>query len=347
MKPILHYLLTIAVFLLGMVTQTAGAGLLMATTISTTDLDTSFDDVYGNNSKNLQDLYTRIFHSADFDELFEEERIDTTVYDKAVGRSSALTQPFQLSWTPNGSFSFEPMRIALDWVKVDAELSSYKVFDSWVGFLHKQGIAQPDQSLTKYILNELILPQHLEDMEISNLYAGVYAAPTPGTAGAVGTSMNGLKVRMNTEITAGFITPISLGAIPTDPELLVQYVEALAEGIDLRDRDKPMTLAMSKANETRFKNGMRTLYNLNYSAAELNKVYLHQNIMVKGYAAVGTSDKMWCTPQGNAKKPWNTGPSPYVFSMEGQDRIVKCWADYGIGLGWIDRSRVYTNPEEL
>jgi hypothetical protein len=325
-------------------------GVLMATTISTTLLDASYDAEYADNSKNLKDLQARVFEASSFDELFTIETTDLTTFRKALSTSNAVTQPYQLAWTPTSTFSFKPAEIPMFDIKIDLEFSSHEVKRSFVGFLHKTGQPQNAQLLTKYLLDELVVPQHIEDVELNGCFAGVYAAPTPGTAGAVGTMMDGVKTVINDAITATTITPIAVGAAPTDAVDFVTWVEDFVKEIDNKDRKRPMTLAMNVTNHILFQEGMRAKYNMAYRAAEdLNRVFHFPNITVMGYAAMGSSAKMFCSPKSNSYKPVNkgNGGNGMLFGWEVEDRRVKVWTDYLMGYGFIDHSRVYTNDSDL
>ncbi len=328
----------------------ARMGVLMATAITTTTLDASFDAEYADNSKNLKDLQAKVFESSSFDELFTLEYTDLTTYRKALSTSNAVTQPFQLTWTPTTTFEFGPAEIPLFDIKIDLEFSSHAVKRSFVGFLHKTGQPQNAQLLTKYLLDELVVPQHVEDVELNGCFSGAYATPTPGTPGAVGTMMDGVKTVINDAITATTITPIAIGAAPSDEVDFVDWVEEFAAGIDNRDVKKPMTIAMNNVNFRKFQAGMRAKYNMGWQTAkDLDQLYLFPQLQVKGYAAMGTSDKIFCTPKGNAVKPVNKGNSGngMMFGWEVEDRRLKVWTDYLMAYGFIDHSRVYTNDSDL
>lgn len=321
-------------------------GVLSATTIDADALNDAFGQVFADGSKSARDLYAQAFESQDFDELFQVETTNLTSYRKALSTISTFTQPFQLQWTPNGTITHSPREIPLQLVKFDLELSSYEVYDTFIGFTHREKLPQSAQEYCKYIVNSLIIPGHARDIELNGAFAGVFAEPTPGTPGAVGTMINGVRHVMNVAIDAGTITPITLGAVPSDKEEFVAYMELFAKGIQNLDRKEEMIVAMSIANETKFKEGMTAVYNMNYSQAEVTKIKHFENLTVKGYSAVGDSDKVWCTPKGNAIKPVNPGGSALV-QFEQEDRRLKVFGDHLLGYGWIWHDRVYTNDVDL
>ena len=322
-------------------------GALMATSITTAALDASFQAVYANDAVGLADLHAQIFFGAEFDKLFTPVKTDLSVYRQSVSRSTSMTQAGQIPFTPNGTYSFIPAQTPLFWVKADYQGSSYEIRDTWLGDLHAKGKSEADQTFAKYIINELLLPQHVEDVELSGCYNGVFVSPTLGTAGAVGAMMDGFKLTINNKITATTVSPISTGTLPTDPEDLVTYVNEFVKDINKRDWLRPMNLAMSLELAQTYKEGVEAKYNSHYKSAEdLLKLKHFPNITVSGQAAMTGSTKMFCSPKDNLVHPY-TQYEGQLVKFEVVDRSLKAWLDKDMGYGTIDDSRLYTNSEEL
>lgn len=336
--------LTLAAGALGFASPSTGLFAIVAT-----DLNTAYGSHYIQGSQNEKNLYTKLFQSAEFDQdLFEMVPTEDTQYRDALVTRDRVLQPFQLAWTPAGTTTFKPASINLFEVKIDVEESSYDVERTWAGFLHKAGADEMTQPLPKWMLENLLIPQHVEDIELNASYVGVYAAPTPGTAGAVGTSINGVRRVINAGITATTITPIVTGALSTTLATFLGQIETFVAGIDQKDREKPMILAMSKNLALRFRQANRAAYNLQYAQLdEISRIADYPNIQVKGYAAFGASDKIFCTPQGNAKMPVKKNANRSQFQFEVVDRRLKVFTDYWKGYGFVDHSRVYTNDRDL
>lgn len=320
---------------------------LYSTTITTTLLNTAYGNTYRDNSKSQKDLMQQIYATATFDQLFKVEYTDLTVWEKAVTRSSSMVQAAQIGWTPNGAFAFEPSVIPTYAIKVDLEMTSFDVENGFAGFMHENNVPQTGQELIKYIMANHVQQQFVEDVELNLAFNGVRVNPTPGTAGPVGAGINGVYTVLNAGIAASTITPIAVGAAPTDGEQFVEYIEEFVEGIDYKDRRKPMKLAVSEAACSLFEVGMLASYNQNYSQADnLRKVFRYKNIELVPQVAMGNSTKIFCTPAGNAIKPVNVGRGP-LWQFETEDRKIKAWTNQRIGYGFWDHSRVYTNDVEL
>ncbi|HRH68777.1 MAG TPA: hypothetical protein PLB89_04650, partial [Flavobacteriales bacterium] len=203
------------------------------------------------------------------------------------------------------------------------------------------------QQLVRYIMEHHVQQQFVEDVELELAFRGVRVNPTPGTAGAVGTGINGVYTVINDGITAGTIVPVAVGAAPTTAVAYMRYIEAFVEGINFRDRRRPMELAVSEAACSLFEVGMLATYNQNYEATDnLRRVFRYKNILLVPQVAMGNSTKIFCTPIGNAIKPVNVGKGP-LWQFETDDRKIKAWTNTRIGYGFWDHSRVYTNDVEL
>lgn len=319
---------------------------LLTSSITISALNTAFGSVYADGSKGLRDLVGQVFEAAEFDTLFTIERTNLTEIRKATSTSTAVLQPFQLDFTPSSSITFQPIRIPLQMVKLDMTLNSYEVYNSFIGFMHSQGTAPTAQAYVQYILNNHIIGQVQEDYELNLAYAGVYSAPTPGTPGAVGTSMNGFKKLINDHITASEITPIATGVAPTDAVDFCTWVENFFEQVNNKDIDRPMTIAMNKTLAARFKRGNRAKYSSSYMATtDLAQLHYRPNARVQGFAAMGSSAKIFCTEKTNIIKGVNMGPGS-MFNFEGNDRSVKVWGDWMIGFGILRKDRFYTNDQD-
>jgi hypothetical protein len=323
------------------------SGVMMATTVTTTALNASYQAMYADGSKGLADLRAQVFFGAEFDQLFTPVRTNLTTYRKAISHSTSSTQAGQVAFTPNGSFSFTPAETPLFWVKDDHKFSAVSMRATWLGSLYEVGKDAADQSFSKYILENHCVPQHIEDVELNGCYAGVFVTPTPGVSGAVGAMMDGFKKTLNAKITATTITPITTGTIPTGAVDFVTYVEEFWKQVNKRDWKRPMTLAMSADAEQLFKEGMQLKYNSQYRDTDmLNKLKHFPNVTVSGQIAMGSSTKMFASPKDNLVHPYNPGATA-VYQFEVEDRSLKVWHDRETGYGTHDDSRVYTNSEEL
>lgn len=321
---------------------------LLFTSVVISALNTAYGAEFRDNSKSAADLTEKLFESAAFDSLFTIDYTDLTVWEKGTSESGPITQAFQEGFTESGTFTFKPSKFPLFDIKMDMRLSSHKVKRSFIGWAHRNNRPQTDQEFVNYIINVLAAPQHVEDVELYGCWSGVHVAPTTGVAGAPGAMMDGFRKYINDAITANTITPIATGSAPSDPEDYVDWVEGFAKQLPNPEKNTPMTVAMNLTAFERFQEGMRIKYHTYYKAddADKTRVCVNPRLTVQGFAAMGSSSKIFCAPKFNLVKAVNQGEGP-LFNFEQQDRSLKVFGDYMLAYGVWNHDRFYTNDVDL
>jgi hypothetical protein len=312
------------------------------------DVVTEFGAYYLNHGQGRKDLNKILHYKAEFDELFTTTPTEDTVIRKGSALMTRLLQPFQKTFSPTGDITFAPSSISLYKQKVDFIDYPDELEATWLGFLADRDLDRKAWPFVKWLIEEHIVPRLVQDHELNEVYAGVYAAPgTPGTAGAVSTAMNGVKKIINDHIAATTITPIATGALSTTPLTFVGQVEAFADGILPLYRSQPMTIAMNYSQSVIFKRGMREKYNTNYDqTTALMSVMDYPNLTIKGYHAMGSSGKLIATPKENAIRGVKRIENLGNLRVENVDRQVKIYNDFSVGVGYVIPQLVFTNNVE-
>jgi len=280
--------------------------------------------------------------------MFTRILTQNTKIDRASSVMSRLLQPFQKQWSPTGDVTFTPLDIPLFKMKADFEEYPDELEETWLGFLASDDLDRKNWPFVRWLLEVHMIPQMEEDMELNEIYSGVYVAPpTPGTAGAAGSAMNGIKKTLNDLVTGGRITPIVTGAPNADPATWVGQVEAFTRAIDKRYWMTPMDIAMSQDLELRFKDGMEVKYNTQYrQEGDIAKVKNFPHRVVGLPSHVG-ANKIWCTPKGNAILGVKRPALAKQVQIENVDRLVKIYTDGFKGVGYVLPEIVFTNDQDL
>jgi hypothetical protein len=321
---------------------------LMATVINASALTTAYQAEYRDTGKNLRHMRTLLYEQAEFDQLFTVEYIKESVWERAYSSLGSIIQRFQIPFTPNGTLTLTPSKIPLGDIKADILTSSHELKRNWAGFLHKNdNTPQSMQAFIKWLTTEHLPARWNEDIEVHISYNGIEEAVVPNVAGTVTGAMNGFKYVINDHILNDRIVPVTMGAVPTDPLLLVKYVEDMVVQAPNVIKKKPMKLVMSLDNEEIFKEGMRLKYNTYYREADdVLRVYKRKNVEVVGSVAMDDSNKMWMSFKENLIKPVNLKDNP-DWRFEDVDRSIKIFTDKMVGYGvWIPQYLV-TNDVEL
>lgn len=314
--------------------------------ITATDIVSQFGDFYQEGSANLQNLRVELMQGSETDQLFTPISTNDTIVRDAFVEVSNVLQAYQDTFTRLGDTTFSPLEIILDQLKIDVEENPTKLKNSWLGFLGGKSIVRSEWPFVRWWLEKLIIPASRRDWEMNAVYAGVKGSVTPGTALSVASATDGIKKQINNWIDDSTISPIVVGAVPTDAVDFVDYVEAFIKGIDDKYLPTLDKLAMNKTLFKRFREGMRAKYNMNYGQTDITSV-IDFDIPVVGLASMTGSNKLWITVQGNAvrcmKDPQNEG----LFKVEDVKRMVSAYTDYYKKCTFVIPQYVFTNDVEL
>jgi len=322
----------------------------MADTVITPDqVIADFGGYYLDGGQNEKDLMMRPFLPFGTLDAFSVIPTNDTILrmsDVAVGE---ILQAYQDEYTPKGQVVFKPIVVNMFEQKIDQAFNPTKLYRTWIAFLTSNNTDRTTWPFIRWFIEKYLLNQVDEDLETKAIYSGTYVAPTTGVAGAAINSMDGVRKIINTAVAAGDIVPIATGALPTDPVLFVDAIEAWVEQVPDRFQGEKMVLNMRIALRNRWRRGMRKKYNMNYAQVnEMDMVTDFEAITVAGRQSMGTtSDKIWMTPKSNAIAAVKGYENKNSFELEKVDRKVKIYTDWFIGIGFLLKDLVFTNDRDL
>ncbi|QNF34352.1 hypothetical protein HUW51_17080 [Adhaeribacter swui] len=311
------------------------------------DIKAEFGAYYLNNGQNLARLFKLLNITSVTDSVLTPIKTDETVWQASKASIGRVLQPFQKAWTPIGQAEFKPLSIQQFKMKIDSQEYPDDLEASWLGFLAGEGIDRKSWPFVRWFVETLLIPQAAEDYELNEVFKGVRVEPTAGTAGAAGTSMNGLRKAINDNITAGRITPIVTGALSSDNKTLVEQFETFVDAINLRYQHIPMQLCVQPSVERRFHRGYRALYGKDTDYKGSNGSVDFSNITIIGLPSMIGSNKIWCTPKGNAIHMGKRTQNKNSVQIENVDRLIKMYSDWSSGVGFILPEVVFTNDQDL
>jgi hypothetical protein len=174
------------------------------------EIQTEWGIYYRDGGQNLARVLKKQYLSSQTEALFGLIPTDDTSYQMAIAELSRVLQPFQLGWTPMGNLKVSPITLTQTPFKVDIEENPDKLENSWLGFLADSNLDRAQWPFVRYLVEQHLYSRMDEDYELNEIYFGKFAAPTPGTAGAAGTGMDGIRTLINREIASptSRITPI-------------------------------------------------------------------------------------------------------------------------------------------
>ncbi len=269
-------------------------------------------------------------------------KTDDTIYRMAQLNQTRIVQPFQLGWTPINIGAFVPNEIRLFHFKVDTDLQPDEIVPTWLGFLADNSLAKKDFPLVKYLIENDLIPTIQKDMEMSVYGHGQYVVPTPGVAGPVASSMNGIIYLLHEGVNAGTINSVPLGALNKDT--IFDQVEAFIDGISQLYQNEPMEVFMS---QTWFKHYLRDKrvsgFYTKYSDKEIDNGIDFTVQSVKALPSLHDSDVIFATPKLNFLHLTKNGSNASRFLIEESHRTVSILTDWWEGIGFGMDAAVWTN----
>ncbi len=308
--------------------------------INVADVISEYGDYYLDHGQNQSSLIQRLHRPSLTAAEFRTIPTKDTVVRMGTSEMSRILQPFQKAFTPIGDLTFKPNPINLFNLKVDYEEMPDDLVNSWLGFLEGEGVVRTEWPFVRWIMEVHIATRVAEDFELNEAWSGVAAAPTPGTAGAAGTAMDGIKQIMTDN--AAKINTISMGAVPTADEDVVTYVEEFVAQISKEYRKRITKLYMNEDLHLQYRRGKRSKYNQNYAQeADLDRVIDFPQMSVMGLPSMGTDETMWCTLEANKVRPLKKVEFGNMQVREFAARKVSIYTDYWTVLSFARMEDVF------
>lgn len=306
--------------------------------IIVSDIITEYGAYYLKSEANMNRLKNLLLFGRETTKHATPIRTDDTIYRMADASVSDLVQPFQKSWTPKGDVTFKPNPIQLFKMKVDFEVYPDDIEATWLGFLASDSQNRKDWPLIRYIMEVHLLNKVNENMELKEYYKGVYAAPTAGTAGATGTSMNGLKQTLANES----VNRLTMTAF--DPATIYDQIEAAYDQVAEEYQTTEMIVGLAPKWYRAFLRDKRTLgyYQLEGPGSIDNTIDFAPGKVVGLPSMVGTND-VFITPKANFLHVTKKFQNASKLKVEEYHRLVSILADWWEGLGFAVNELVWTN----
>lgn len=207
-----------------------------------------------------------------------------------------ILQPYQKAFTPNNSETFDGVLNTLQIGKVDLSFDweqLIKFYDKWRCNWFEAGRDPNEHSYPRYIMESVIMPKVMDELNAAS-WAGEYAAPTPGTAGAFLTTFDGFGTKITAAIANSDLTPIATGVL--DASTMVAQVRDMCKALPIRYRYVPGVIEMSKTNAQMYADDYQAKYpSRQVTEVDHDKQYLrvdHMNKVIIGRTAMEGSNRI-------------------------------------------------------
>ena len=302
------------------------------------DILTEFGAYYEKSPANAKRVLQLLMQPSDTPLIMTPIKSDDTEYKLGNATITSIVQPFQKGWTPKNALTVKPNTIKQYEMKVDEEIWPDDIEASWLGFLAGEDLDRSKWPLIKWMIEKHYLPKLKEDVEVNEIYKGVFAAPDPDVAGDPGTAMQGLGKQIDDGLTAGTMVKCNVGAL--DVATIFDQVEEFVDKISAVYQHTAMPVCMSPAWSRAYHRDKRAQGFYDYKSdkgVNANIDFTPQQVVPLPSMA-GTND-IFASPKANMIHLTKRTSGKNKFYIETAKRQVFFFTDWWEGVGFgIDQA---------
>lgn len=175
------------------------------------------------------ELQTKARLGLELEGMITQRQTTGEYYVVENAEATELLQPYQGTFTPKGSVTHNETKIRVRPVKIDLEITEVQLekwYNSWMISRMEAGKSPLEWTYPRYILERELLPKFNDDLNNAG-WNGIYAAPTPGTAGDAVDSVNGFK-----KVIADLVTDSAVNVYSTSTITSSNIREKVEEFLD-------------------------------------------------------------------------------------------------------------------
>ncbi|GAB2571893.1 hypothetical protein [Spirosoma areae] len=309
------------------------------------DIVTEYKAYYQDRGQNVSRLFQVVRKKLASEAIFSTRLTDDTIWEAGKTTFGRLVQAYQKGFTPINPLAFDPVVIKMFHHKVDTSETPHDLEATWLGFLADNNVSPKEWPFIRWWLEAQISPQIEDDMETLEIGKGVRVEPTVGAAGAAGAGMDGFLTIIGQHVTAGRAGLITMGAIPTDDEDLVDYFEDFADQIDDKYWNQAMDLNTNQQLVRRYSRGLRKKYGKDTVDNSLTMKIKDTNLTLVGRDSMKGRNRIFCTPKENAICLKKKTENQKRFDVQIDKRQVNVLTDWYYGVGFILPELVFCNDQ--
>ena len=311
-----------------------------AATIDVQQLKQEFGTYLSQNQNNLT-IHRNIFNGFTSSEHFRTVAA-VTEYRAVQAQINSVSQQFNAKWTPAGQTKFTPLTIKNYRHKINFAIIPADVLDSYLLYLYDEGLSPDQMPITKYIINELVFPKLMDDIELRMIFKGKYKEKTDPNAPSIPEdSMDGIETQLIAQKALGASSKMNFFAdtinwVTATDEQVVKFVEKFADFVD--DKLKIKRIYASKTVKKRYQRAYENYYGKGTKiVGGMNKQAEVDYVEMEITALDGMSNSpiIFATTPGNMVKLRNKNTPPNVINdVQKFDYEVRLYGEYWLGAGF-------------
>lgn len=322
-----------------------------ASSIDVESLRSEFGTYLSQHQNNLT-IHSQIFN--DFSSAKHFRSVPAVTEYRAIqAQINSVSQQFNAKWTPAGQSKFTPLTIKNFRHKINVPIIPADVLDSYLLHLYDEGLSPDQMPITKFIINNLVLPKLLDDIEMRMIFKGKYEEKSdPDASSSPEESMDGIEYQLIVEKANGD-TRINfydedIDWVNSSDEDVVKFVNGFADFADEGLRIKKIYASKSvkkryqRAYEAVYSGGTKVIGGMN-PKAEVDYVEM-EIVELEGMAK---SPIIFATTPGNmVKLRHKNAPKNVINDVQKHNYEVRLFGEYWLGAGFEIAEFVYAYVPE-
>lgn len=314
--------------------------------INITELKSEFGTYIATKQKEILKRLTQKTESMKYMKTIASQDLE---YRAAKAVIDDLVQGFQKGFTPKGTATFTPLSIVQRRHKIDLSFYPDDIYESWAGFLADETKKRKEWPVTRFIIDELVIPKVDENRELLLIGKGEYDAPVVGEAQATGKSMDGFITILENqfadpETKVNFFDGGETGALTK--ENIVEFIEEFVDWISELYQGIPMNVYLSPSMFRAYKRKFRDTYGSDNDFNGSTEVILDSNKKLVALPSMAGKEVIFCTPKENFVRLINSNEGASNIEVQADVREILVFADWheSVGFGMAEAVFAYV-PE--
>lgn len=330
--------------------QTGVQGAVTTKTIDAGELLTEFGTFLSQNQQNLM-LIRELVNGFTSAEHFTSVPA-VTEYRAVRALITSVVQQFTNKWSAAGKTKFTPLTIKNRRHKINFPIVPSEVLDSYMFHLYDEGLAPDQMPITQYIINVLLFPQILEDIELRMVFKGKFVEKEfdSDEPGIPEDSMDGLETILVEAKTTGdkginfYKGKPGFNWETATAKEIIDHVNGFVDFLSPLYKTKAMNIGISAENLRRYERAYKEVWGQNSGQAGdfgTRKVDYSLNVLV-AYDGMYSSPIMFSTPKQNQVKLRHKNEAPNVINdVQKHDYEVRLYGEFWLGVGFAIGEAVF------
>ncbi|OYD44316.1 hypothetical protein CHU00_17560 [Sphingobacterium cellulitidis] len=312
-----------------------------------------FGTYLSQNGNNLE-IVRQLFNGFTSSKYFKS--IPAVTEHRAIqAQINSVVQQFTPKWTPKGNAKFTPLVIKNRRHKINVPIIPAEVLDSYLFHLYDERLSPDQMPITKYIWEQLLYPQILDDIELRMIFKGKYVENSdPNTPTDPEDGMDGIETILVDQKALGAASKINftdetINWDTATPQQILDFFEDFVDDLTPLYRNKKMNIYVSPEVYRKYQRAYKKVWGQNsgqdgdFGTA---KIDYSVNTLV-ALDGMSGSPIVFSTPDQNMVKLRHKNEVPDVINdVQKHDYEVRLYGEFWLGVGFQIAEAVFAYVPE-